>query len=285
MGPLSNGLVISRVTRNFVPLAANLYEIRKRRDAVGDFFRSMQKQKAQYQGIWIISPEGKVLAAHHNVKDEKRWTHEILDTIDVALRQTGPLEPREPQEFDILPYRGKRVRPDGSVTLALTARTIYQGRAQGGGAFDDVSFTAKQWAEFAPRKGEPGERWRVSRDVVRAFSRCLSGINDQTNMPRPHEVKQADLTAHVRTVRGGIARIDYQGNIAAVHQHPFEKGKFSTGAAQIEGVGLYNVARKEMQALYLYFDGTWRAIQPWDRDVNRLAAGVEWVREPQRERP
>lgn len=283
MGPLSNDVVIARVSRNFVPLAANLYEIRKRKDAVGEFFQAIQKQKAQYQGIWIIAPNGKVLAAHHEVKNEKRWTHEVLDTIDAALRQTGPLEPREPQEFDVLPYRGKRVRPDGSVTLALTARTIYQGRPQGGGAFDDVQFTAKQWAQFAPRKGESGERWRLPREVVREFSRCLSGVNDQTGMPRPHEVKEAALSAHVRTVRGGVARIDYQGSIAAVHQHPFEKGKFSTGAAQIEGVGLYDVARKEMRALYLYFDGTARAFQPWDREAHRIAAGVEWVREPARE--
>jgi hypothetical protein len=50
-----------------VPVALNLYKIRQDQGEAGDFWRSVQKQKPNYQGLWLVSPEGKVLAAHQDM--------------------------------------------------------------------------------------------------------------------------------------------------------------------------------------------------------------------------
>jgi hypothetical protein len=44
-----------------VPAAINLYSVRKATDGSREFFLSVQRQKDQYQGVWIVTPEGKVL--------------------------------------------------------------------------------------------------------------------------------------------------------------------------------------------------------------------------------
>ncbi len=50
--------MIRQVTSDLVPVAVNLYKVRAAKDASGELFRSIQRQKDQYQGIWIVSPEG-----------------------------------------------------------------------------------------------------------------------------------------------------------------------------------------------------------------------------------
>ncbi len=62
------------VSENFVPTPINLYKVRKATDGARELFLSVQRQKDQYQGIWIVSPDGKVLAGHQNFKDSKTWT-------------------------------------------------------------------------------------------------------------------------------------------------------------------------------------------------------------------
>ena len=57
-------------------------------DDAGELFRSARKQKSQYQGFWIISPDGKVLSAHHEHSD-KRWTEEVLTAIDAGIEKAG----------------------------------------------------------------------------------------------------------------------------------------------------------------------------------------------------
>ena len=70
--------VIQQVTTSFVPVAVNLYKVRLAKDAGGELFRSVQRQKDQYQGIWIVSPAGK-LAGHHEFKSRETWTREVVE--------------------------------------------------------------------------------------------------------------------------------------------------------------------------------------------------------------
>ena len=54
------------------------------------------KQRADlYQGIFVVSPEGKVLAAHGKFIDPaKKWSAEILDTLDAGLKKFGRVTAR-----------------------------------------------------------------------------------------------------------------------------------------------------------------------------------------------
>ena len=100
---MSDQKVIRRVTTEFVPVAVNLYKVRHAKDAGGELFRSVQRQKDQYQGIWIISPQGKVLAGHHDIKSHETWSQEVLDTLDVSLKAFGPVSPRQVKPTNPLP--------------------------------------------------------------------------------------------------------------------------------------------------------------------------------------
>ena len=134
--------MIQKISRNFVPIAANLYKIRDSKDAAGDLFRSAQKQKAQYQGFWILTAEGKLLSAHHD-HSEKRWTEEVLAAIDEGIEKAGPIKPRSPEPKDVLPDWGKGVQKDGRVTLAIWTRYFFEGRGIATGAIDAVTWSAK----------------------------------------------------------------------------------------------------------------------------------------------
>jgi hypothetical protein len=188
---LSNDDVIRRVSATFVPVAVNLYKVREADDAGGELFRSVQRQKDQYQGVWIVSPEGKVLAGIHDyqsVRDQeklkldtgevrRRMAEELLAVADQAIDEFGPVAARSAQAVDLLPSRGRGVQGDGSVTLAVYVRQMLGGgresappgthdsrlwlwegplRADGPPVIDSFSLDADQWSSFAPPKSELG---------------------------------------------------------------------------------------------------------------------------------
>ncbi len=278
MGPLSDPRVIELIARNFVPVATNLYKIRARKDEAGDFFRAVQKQKDQYQGFWIVTPTGTVLAAHQDVKNEKNWTNEVLAALRFGLERAGPLPPRQYEPRELLPYRGKGTQDDGSVSLALCVRGYREGRPSGQGAYDTIDLSAVEWRDFTPPDPEVGAVWKLSRAVASRFSRCLSDRSDQSTMPKPEEVTQVEMTGTVLDVRRGVAVLRYEGRLAAVHAHPFEKGKTNSGQGQLQGIGTYDIERREMRYLLLVGTGTYREFQPYDRNVTPLAFVVEWQR-------
>src|SRR5690242_6238826 len=104
------------ISTRFVPVAVNLYKIRKAADVGGEFFRAVQKQQPNYQGLWVVSPDGKVLSAHHDHKDEKTWPDEVRAALRAGLRAFGDVPPRKAAWRDPLPLRGRGLRPDGGVT-------------------------------------------------------------------------------------------------------------------------------------------------------------------------
>ncbi len=267
--------MIRKVSASFVPVAVNLYKVRRAHDAGGELFRSAQRQKDQYQGIWILSPEGKVLAAHHAVKDFKNWTPEVLDTLAAGLRAFGPVAPRQAEPTDPLPYRGVGVRPDGGVTLAISTRYLHQGRRDGPAVLDSLDLSAGEWAALAPPRTKVDAGWTVPEAVARRLCRALSPSSDQSTMPRPGEVTRVRLTGRVADVRDGVVRMVYEGAIAARHTY---EGKPSTGEARISGVAAYDRKAGRMMSLLLVFDGRHRAAPPYDQ-ARETGAVVEWFRD------
>jgi hypothetical protein len=175
-----------------VPVALNLYVIREAKDAAGDFFRSVQRQHDHYQGIWIASPEGKVLSSLKTVKPDgtayvpdttEAWTQAVLLALDDGIKAFGPVERRCVERTDPLPFRGCGCRPDGSVMLAVTDRWMPDRGVKGvpndpahkaAASFDSFTLTSAEWATLAPPKTTDGHEWTVPEVTARKFCALLS---------------------------------------------------------------------------------------------------------------
>jgi hypothetical protein len=254
-------------------VAVNLYKVRRAKDPGGELFRSAQRQKDQYQGLWLLSPEGKVLSGHHDVKDHKSWPQEVLDALDAGLKAFGPVRPRRVKPTDPLPHRGVGAGPDGAVTLAVYARYLHQGKRDGPAVIDSLTLPAGQWRAFIPPEATAGTEWTLPEAVARQLCRGLSPSSDQSTMPRPGEVTAVRLSGRVVEVKEGVARVRYQGEIAARHTY---EGKASHGQARVMGSGSYDVKAGRMRSLLLLLEGTHRSPPPYDKAARETGAVLEW---------
>jgi hypothetical protein len=283
--------VIRRVVASFVPVAVNLYKVRQSSDAGGELFRSVQRQKDQYQGIWIVSPGGEVLAGHHDVRDHSRWAQEVLATIDAALSEFGAVEPRQVQAIDPLPDRGRGIQSDGSVTAALYTRYVLGGgratapadfpadrlwlydgefRRDGPAVIDSITFSAEEWSSLTPPRMEIAAAWSVPEAVSAKFYRALSATSDQSHLA-DRNLKINQLRGKVEGIEGQRVRIRWTGQWETDHPYLDRRIKLRTGG---EGIAIYDVDQQRLRSLLIVcrgvaFDG---AAQP-DRPT---AAVIQW---------
>lgn len=297
---MSNEEVIRVVSASFVPVAVNLYKVRKLEDAGGKLFRSIQKQKDQFQGIWIVSPDGNVLSGYGDnrhlvfkdgdvavAESQAAFLEAVRQTIATALESFGEVKPRRVQTANSLPHRGVGVQADGSVTLALHARYIayhpLRSDADDHVNIDSLHLTAQQWSALAPPNAEEGAEWRLPESVARQFSRALCPVSDSDGWPQPGEVARARFTAKVDRIDQGVATLTYRGEISGVHVaagqnaaglKPGQPKPTFEGEARLTGLALYDTTRRELKALAFVFEGTYR--RTTSADARPMAAVVEW---------
>jgi hypothetical protein len=282
------------VAASFVPVAVNLYKIREARGTAGEVFRAAQRQKGQYQGIWILDPAGRVLAAHHEVHDPRAWSREVLAAIDQALATFGSVSARSVPAGDPLPRRGCGLAPDGGVTLAIYSRYVAGGgreqapaaadpaslwiwdgafRTDGPAVIDSLDLTRSEWLALASPRVAVGAQRQVPASLARKLVRVLSPSSDQSTMPRPDEAEAARLTATVTTVGRGTASIRLAGDWQASHLYD---GKRSHAWARAEGEIVYDLRQRAPRSLLLVFHGAHRSPPPYDRGVRPIAGVAEW---------
>jgi hypothetical protein len=261
-------------------VALNLYEIRKAKGPAGDFFRQVQKQRpAQYQGLYLVTAEGKVLASHQNFKSHQTWPREVVADLQPGLKAFGPIAPREVRPSDPLPARGVGTGKDGGVCLAVFLRYAARGiplRELPNPTIDSLVLGAEQFKALSPSKAEAGATWELPEAVGRLFCRVL-GPGDENTMPRPHEVTVVRLVGKVKSVKGGIAELRYEGEIAGSHETQSNRGKCH-GRAKLTGVGRYDTRAGRLVSLVWVFDGTFVAPPPYDRPARTYSGVVEWRR-------
>jgi hypothetical protein len=279
---LSDDRVIDRISTTFIPVAVNLYEIRKDRGPGGDLFRSVQRQMDQYQGFWLVSPEGKALAKKHDWEesDPAKRPNELVKAMDAALESVGAAAPRRTKPATLFPHRGIGVQADGSVTLALYGRLMHQGKPDGPMMLDSTTLGAEEWMRFAPpepKRGAP--EWTVPESVARKVARSLSP-GDSAGVFRPEGFQQAELKARVESIEGATARLRLSGKWRAEgfyggeREHPF--GAVATG----DGFAIFDLEKKSMRSLLMVFSGrTWRGRSSADAERTGRETGgvVEWT--------
>jgi hypothetical protein len=254
-------------------VAISLQKIRTDRDTK-DWFRSIGRQKDQYQGIWIVSPEDKVLGGgDFGFKDSPK----VLASMDAALKAFGPVQPRKATPQEPFPFRGVGVHPEGNVDLALYRCFLHQGKADGPHLRDTLPLTKTDWAALAPPRLVAGTEWVISKDVARKMVRpfCLSTLGG--DMPGPEDAKVAQLTAKVEAVEDGRARIRLTGTFEAVKLFKQEKNLSFRSTATAAGIAEYDLKAKTLTSFLLVFQGTYQqGAQPETQKGRPFGAVMEW---------
>ena len=255
-------------------MAVSLQKIRTD-PATKDWFRSVGRQKDQYQGVWIVSPDDKVLAGDdYGYKDAPK----VLAGMDAALKAFGPVEPRKARRQEPFPFRGVGVRPDGSVDLALYRCYLHQGKPDGPHLRDTLSLKKEEWTALTPPRLVAGAEWVIAEDVARKLVRpfCLNTLGG--DMPGPEDAKVARLTAKVEAVEDGRARIRLTGTFEAVKLFKEENLSFR-GTATAAGVAELGVKEKTLTSVLLVFQGTYQqGARPETQKGRPFGAVAEWHR-------
>jgi hypothetical protein len=272
---------VEKVRSSLVPVAMDRNEIKDAPGPAGDFFRAILRQWSQFQGIWIVSPEGKVLAWQYGSEDGavEPWTGEVLRAIDRGLAAHGDVAPRAPATSTLLSSRGAGVEPDGSVVLALSSGFERGGRRDGPVVTEGIRLSAREWAAFVPPGAAPGIRWAIPAPVARKLCRALSPYSEPTITPEPRHVKAVEMIAAVESVRGGEARIGLTGRWETElegGEPNIKVGKISASATA-GGIALYDGNTRTMRSLLLVFRATYRHI---DDPPETICAVVEWRADP-----
>jgi hypothetical protein len=269
-----------------VPVALNLHKIRVAKDEAGDFFRSVRGQKYQYQGLWLVTWDGRVLAG--SVDWPPDWTKKVLTALEAGLKEFGPVAPRRIRPTNPLPYQGIGVRPDGSVTLAVADKQIFvkdltqkvPPGAFGQLYFGSLTLSGAEWSALAPPDPRAGSQWSIPESIGRRFFPLLS-VQDRKFLG-PEEVTEVQLVGRVASVRDGIASLAYQGRIAGLHHgtksEAREGQELFTGMTMIGGVGSYDTRAGAMLSLTWVWDCHYTNFYhpPYQGSPHRFGAVVEW---------
>jgi len=283
---LNNDEVIKRLSTSFVPVAMNLYLLRSDSGAAGNLFRSVQRQMDQYQGFWLISPEGKALAKYCDwqgdpaVPESKRFP----TVLDAALKASGTVSPRNAKPTDLLPYRGQGVQPDGKVNLALYGRLMHLGKPDGPMMLDSVTFEGAEWAAFAPPAKAKGQEWTLPDKIARSLARSLLSPGDSGGVFRMEDFRQAELRAKVESIEDGKARIRLTGMWKADGLYGGEKGKEYGASASGDGIAVYDLEKKSMRSLFMILTGQVGKTSMMVIGGRETGGVVEWTSETAAER-
>jgi hypothetical protein len=267
-----------------VPVALNLYKVRDDKGEGGEFFRSVQRQKPNYQGLWLATWDGRLLAASSQL-DPKKMLAELRE----GLNKFGTVTPRRIRPTNPLPYRGIGVRADGSVTLAISDKAIpvkdlsQLPQISGYQMFlDSVTLSAAEWSALAPPDARAGSKWTIPEEIGRRFFLLLNPFD--IRFGDPAEVTEVQLVGRVASVREGIACLVYGGRIAGTHRgtkYEASEGKSLSSALKMAGgVGSYDIRTGQMLSLTWVWDGlTWGWYDPSSNDLpapGPYGAVAEW---------
>ena len=270
---------------NFVPVALNTDRLTDTAD--GKFFRALMKQWPQ--GLWVVTPDGKVLGFHyHKAKGgeaaadgQRRWLADTLAMLRDAAKEAGPLPAREAKvKPGTLADRGRGLNADGVARLAVLVIGQRNGKQEGAPVVDSIRLGAKEWATLAPPEGaKSGTEWAVPEAVARRFTPALSPFTDPIFGPTQADATTAKITAIVERVSGAVVVVRYAGRWETAHDRDGDAKFPIRTSASGEGVGVFDVKTGKAVAVAWVLSGTYRA-GPATEKPRSTAAVVEWSAGP-----
>lgn len=174
-----------------------------------------------YQGTYVVTPAGKVLASDNIVKDPAAAVKLLEDGLAQWKRLTPKErllpEPPDPKVGPKKPFAD--LYPADGLVLRVVQRRLPDAarKKEDETAQYNLDFAWYRKAEarrFLPEKLEKGARHEVPRELVERLARFafldnLPGIiSERLN---PERVKKAALTAEVVAVKGDVAEVRFEG--------------------------------------------------------------------------
>lgn len=268
---------------NFVPVALNTDRLPDTAD--GAFFRNLMKQWPQ--GLWVVTPDGKVLAHHYHKNtpglsyrdNARKWVDGTIEMLEQAVRAAGSLPQRKVRAANPFPDRGVGLTKDGGARLAASVIGQLNGKQEGAPAVDSVLLARDEWAAFAPPEGKA--EWTLPEAVGRKFAPALSPLTDSIFTPPPADVTKAEVTARVVRQADGLVVVRYAGAWRSRHLRDGDEKYPITAEATGQGVGVYDPDAKAMRSLVWVLRGKYR--NGAKATPVPTAAVVEWVAEGPKE--
>ncbi len=276
-GPLSDGRLIALVREHFVPVAINQLTVRDREDAEGELFRSVRKQNSTYQGIWFVTPDGKVLA-----QVQSRYTEPYLQAARAALEKwqalssepPKPLPARTADSFD-----GLSPVAEGSIRLSVFVRRLNPVGQDGLPAYDHVDLTADEWRSFIPAEATIGARRAVSQSARRKMALTFwpEALSDPI---RPEEIRSVEMTATLDSITTDEWVVNLAGKVHIDGNSIWGVRPHRSYQATLHGVLRYRPSEQKLTALRLVGDGRWQVAESFGilSAPARLGVAVEWTR-------
>jgi hypothetical protein len=218
-----------------VPVSADDWYQRRRRDAEGEFWRKVSNQSPRgdvgtstRQGIYTFTASGKLLS-FKNAQDAAT----MLDAVKLGLKRFKalPAAEREPGAVKV-PEAGKvdayflRRPPEGGLILRSYTRILERDTEKGyvggtcdfrGGdkaARDHVWLKKDEWQALIPGRPAVGDVSDVPERVVRRLCRfhLLDNTRGEPEFWKPDEVRKAELKVKVTKADGDMVVLELSGS-------------------------------------------------------------------------
>jgi hypothetical protein len=256
-------------------------------NADGKFFRALMKQWPQ--GLWVVTPEGKVLGFHYHRAQggessgdgQKRWVADTLTMIRTAVKDAGPLTTRVVKvKPGTLADRGQGLTAEGGVRLALSVIGLHNGRQDTPPVVDSIRLDKDDWATFAlPAGAKVGTEWSVPEAVARRFTPALSMMTDPIFGPTPKDATTAKIAAKVVRADAAATVVRLSGQWETAHNRDGDpKFPIRTDATG-DGVLVFDAKTGKAVAMAWLLRGGHRIGGPSER-AHPTAAVIEWYAEP-----
>ena len=248
--------------------------------AEGKFFRALLKQWPQ--GLWVVTPEGKVLGFHYHKpkpgesysEGQARWVRETATMIGDAVKDAGPLPLRDAKKKpDPFANRGKGTNPEGGVRLAVSVMALRNGKQEGPPVVDSIFVNGEQWTEFRPKGAvKVGQEWTLSEETANHFAPAFSPMTDSIFSPKPEDVTRAKVTAKIERVTESVAVVRFTGSWETAHDRDKDPKFPIRTTATGEGIGV--LEKGKLTSLTWLLSGTFQ--NGTNGKLQRTAAIVEW---------
>jgi hypothetical protein len=279
---------VELLSKHFVPVAIDL-RIEEHRDAIvpgsetaarADAERKQRKAWGELDqhrpiGMHVVLPNDKVIAsfACRWVASGERPVDDLLAFLKGALAKAGSAPQRNTTIAPLNPDRGVGVRSDGSIRLAVYARTLQQGRPiSHRPVFESAYLEAKLIDKLTPVRVRVGERYLIAAEAARQLSTVLTDDGDDVFRIRPHEVTGVRLSAEVINVSPSGCDVSLAGELAGKRVY---SGGTVAAQARLQGLLKFN-SKRELQSVLIVSEGQYRS--PWASQTHSVGGLIEWTR-------